>query len=225
LVAPSILAADFAILGSELARAERGGADIIHVDVMDGHFVPNISVGPPVVRMLRPRTDLTFDTHLMISNPENYVEAFAKAGANHITIHVETGGDVPAILERIVELGCSPGLCLKPGTPAAAIEPYLDLVRMVLVMTVEPGFGGQSFMHDMLPKIREVREMSLACTRPFWVEVDGGISPETAPLAASSGANVFVAGTSIFRNPGGARKAIKALRNSGGGFAAQFPPA
>jgi len=212
LVAPSILAADFAILGSELARAQKGGADVIHVDVMDGCFVPNISIGPPVVESIRARTDLTFDVHLMIQRPDLYVEAFARAGADHITIHLESECEVHATLERIRDLGCTAGLCLKPGTPAAALTPFVDELAMVLVMTVEPGFGGQDFISDMLPKIEQVRKMSNASARPFWVEVDGGIDADSAPRVIQAGANVLVAGTSVFRNPKGARGAIKAIR-------------
>lgn len=212
LIAPSILAADFAILGSELARAQKGGADIIHIDVMDGHFVPNISIGPPVVKSIRPRTDLTFDVHLMLSRPDKYIDAFAEAGADHITIHTESDCDVSAAIDRIVARGCSPGICLRPATPASALDPFAERIRMVLVMTVEPGFGGQAFMSDMLPKIEQVRHMSEQSGCPFWVEVDGGIGPETAPLVRRSGANVLVAGTSVFRNPKGVRNAIKALR-------------
>ncbi|MDT8389096.1 MAG: ribulose-phosphate 3-epimerase [Lentisphaeria bacterium] len=213
LIAPSILAADFACLGDEARRVEEGGCDMLHLDVMDGHFVPNISLGPPVVSSLRACTDLTFDAHLMISQPDRYVEAFAKAGADHITIHVESDGDTAATLRAIRELGCSAGLCLKPATPASVIEPFLDLLSMVLVMTVEPGFGGQSFMADMLPKIKTVRALSDQAARPFHVEVDGGIDAETAPLVAAAGADVLVAGTSVFRNPNGVAAAMAALRN------------
>ncbi len=216
LVAPSILAADFSRLGEDIRRVEAAGADVLHVDVMDGHFVPNISLGPPVVAGLRGCTKLPFDVHLMISDPGRYVEAFAAAGADHLTIHVEIEGAVGAVLERIAQLGCSAGLCLRPATPVAALEPYLDLLDLVLVMTVEPGFGGQAFRDDMLPKIRELRSMAARSRRPFHIEVDGGIAAATAPLVVAAGANLLVAGTSVFRHPGGAAAAIAELRGGGG---------
>lgn len=211
-VAPSILAADFACLGDEVRGVCEGGCDIIHLDVMDGHFVPNISLGPPVIKSLRPCTDLTFDAHLMISQPDCYVEAFAKAGVDHITIHVESEGDTAATLKTIRELGCSAGLCLKPGTPASVIEPFIEELSMVLVMTVEPGFGGQTFMADMIPKIKAVRAMADQARQPFHVEVDGGIDASTAPLTIAAGADVLVAGTSVFRNSDGVAAAISALK-------------
>ena len=216
LVSPSILAANFAALGEEIAAIDRAAADLVHIDVMDGHFVPNISIGPPVVKSLRPCTTLTFDVHLMISHPDRYLEAFVQAGANHITIHVESEGDTAATLQRIRDLGCSAGLTLRPATPVETLEPFLDQVAMVLVMTVEPGFGGQSFMPDMLDKVNWLRRRSERSATPFWIEVDGGIDAVTAPLAIAAGANVLVAGTSVFRHPQGHAHAIASLRSPGG---------
>lgn len=212
LVAPSILAADFAALGHDIGRVGQCGADIIHVDVMDGHFVPNISVGPPVIGKIRHCSELTFDVHLMITYPDRYLEAFAKAGADHITIHVESEGDTRKTLARIRELGCSAGITLRPGTSVEALAPFLDQVAMVLVMTVEPGFGGQSFMDSMIPKLEWLRTACGRLEKPFWIEVDGGIDAATAPRAIRAGANVLVAGTSVFASPYDIREAIANLR-------------
>ena len=198
LIAPSILASDFSRLGRAIRAAEAGDADIIHVDVMDGHFVPNLTVGPPVVKSIRACGKRPFDVHLMIEEPENFIAPFADAGANNLTTHVELGGKIHGVIQQIHEKGCSAGICLKPATPAEALTPYLDEVDLVLIMTVEPGFGGQEFMHDMLPKIRRVRQMIEESGRKIHIEVDGGIAPETTPLVTEAGANVLVAGTAVF---------------------------
>lgn len=212
LTAPSILAADFARLGEEIGGVDRAGADIIHVDIMDGHFVPNLSIGPPVVEAIRPVTDLPLDVHLMLTDPGRYVPAFLAAGADHITIHVESEGDLRAILGDIRAAGCSTGITLRPGTPAEALEPYLAEVDMVLVMTVEPGFGGQSFRADQVAKIRAIRDRLDAIGRPVHLEVDGGLNHETARTVVAAGANVLVAGSSVFRAPEGVASALAGLR-------------
>lgn len=213
LTAPSILAADFARLGEEIATVAAAGADMIHVDIMDGHFVPNLSMGPPVVKAVRPVTDLPFDVHLMLTNPGDYIAPFVAAGADHITIHVESEGDLHAILAEIRAAGCSTGITLRPGTPASALTPFLGEVDMVLVMTVEPGFGGQSFRADQVPKIRAIREQLDALGRPVHLQVDGGLNAETSRTVVAAGANVLVAGSSVFRAPEGVAQALATLRS------------
>ena len=214
-IAPSILAADFARLGEEIEEIRRGGADYVHVDVMDGCFVPNISVGIPVVASLRRATDMFLDVHLMIDRPVRYVERFCKAGADLVNLHAEADSlenNLEAL--RIIRAnGKKCGLTLKPGTPAEALRPYLELVDLVLIMTVEPGFGGQKFMADMMDKVRAVRAM-LDIVRPGCdVEVDGGVDPLTAPICKAAGANVLVAGSAVFGKADRAA-AIEAIRNS-----------
>jgi ribulose-phosphate 3-epimerase len=194
IIAPSILSADFGRLGEELRDVEQGGCDWIHVDVMDGHFVPNLTLGPPVIRKIRKATQLPFDVHLMIDEPIQSVADFIKAGADLITIHVEACQDVKQTLTKIRELGAKPGISLRPKTRIEAVEPYLDLVDLVLVMTVEPGFGGQAFMPEMLDKVSWLKERFQK-----YISVDGGINQETGALAAKRGANVFVAGSAIFQ--------------------------
>ena len=212
LIAPSILASDFANLESEMLRVS--SAEILHLDVMDGHFVPNISFGVPVIQALRSKSDMLFDAHLMISHPQQYIEIFAKAGADNITVHVESDGDINQWIKQIRAAGCTVGLSVKPNTPASEVIPYLNEIDMVLVMTVEPGFGGQKFMTDMMPKVREIRAAIVATGRNVHIQVDGGISVDTAPIVAEAGANSLVAGTAIFKYEAGAEVAIQSMKEN-----------
>ena len=200
-IAPSILSADFAILGQELQAMQAAGADLIHVDVMDGHFVPNLSLGIPVVQTARKSTSLPFDVHLMISQPQRYLKQFADAGADSITFHYESEGQARDTIAAIRALGKRVGISIKPDTPAERLDHLLQLVDMVLVMTVEPGFGGQAFREDMMPKLVYLRQKERELGLQLDLQVDGGISAKTIATAASAGANVFVAGSALFGQP------------------------
>jgi ribulose-phosphate 3-epimerase len=197
-IAPSILSADFARLGEEITAVEKAGADYIHIDVMDGHFVPNITIGPLIVEAIRPVTKLPLDVHLMIDNPDQYIEAFAKAGADYITVHVEASRHLHRTIQHIKSFGIKAGVVLNPATPVDSIQHVLADIDMVLLMSVNPGFGGQKFIPEVLPKIRKVKEMADSKGREIEIEIDGGVNPETAKLCIEAGANVLVAGSAIY---------------------------
>jgi ribulose-phosphate 3-epimerase len=213
-IAPSILSADFTRLGQQVAEAEAAGADYIHIDVMDGHFVPNITIGPLVVKAVRRATRLPLDVHLMIESPECYLADFCAAGANNLTVHVEANHHLHRTVHQIKDMGCNAGVTLNPSTPAASLQEILSYVDLVLVMTVNPGFGGQSFIKGTLAKIRRVQAMLQEIGSQAEIEVDGGIDTETAPLVVQAGANVLVAGSAIFGTAEGIEKAILRIRNA-----------
>jgi ribulose-phosphate 3-epimerase len=212
-IAPSILSADFARLGAEIEDVERGGADYIHVDVMDGHFVPNITIGPLIVEAIRPVTKLPLDVHLMIENPDAFIGTFAKMGADIISVHVEACPHLHRTIQLIKSEGVKAGVVLNPHTPADMIKQVIDEVDLVLLMTVNPGFGGQSFIHSVLPKIKEVSDMVKERGLQVEIEVDGGVNEETAKLCIEAGANVLVAGSAIY-NQTDRKKAIQRIRNA-----------
>ncbi|MHC4110289.1 MAG: ribulose-phosphate 3-epimerase [Planctomycetota bacterium] len=209
-IAPSILSADFARLADEIAVIESVGVNIVHLDVMDGHFVPNITIGPPVVAKLRDCTNLVFDAHLMISEPARYAQAFVEAGANHITFHIEVADKGPDLIDKLHDLGATAGICLNPETPVEAIEKIAPHCDLVLVMTVHPGFGGQKFMPEAAQKVTKVREIVGPDIR---IEVDGGIDPDTTPTVVSYGADTLVVGNAIFSKPDRVA-AVNAIRNA-----------
>lgn len=213
-LAPSILAADFARLGEQVAEAERAGADRIHVDVMDGHFVPNLSIGVPVLQSLRPVTTRPLETHLMIDNPDAFVDAFVAAGSDSLLVHWEGNPNLHRTLQHVAALGTRVGLVLNPASPAGVLEEVLPLLDLVLVMTVNPGYGGQRFLPEMLPKIRRVRAMIEALRPGCELEVDGGIDVDSAPLVVAAGADVLVAGSAVFGAPEGVTAAMGRLRTA-----------
>ncbi|HET6823113.1 MAG TPA: ribulose-phosphate 3-epimerase [Anaerolineales bacterium] len=213
ILAPSILSADFARLAEEISTVEAAGADWIHVDVMDGHFVPNITMGPFIVETFRRITSLPLDVHLMIEKPERYLEAFAKAGASGLTVHVETCPDIVGTLRQIKSLGCTAGAVLKPETPVGKIQPALAEADLILVMSVHPGYSGQHFIPETVSKVSEIRKKLNALRSSAWLEVDGGIDMESLPRMKEAGATAFVAATAIFKHPEGPAAGVRSLRD------------
>lgn len=212
-ISPSILSADLGCLANEIRKVEEGGADYLHIDVIDGVFAPNISFGPPLIKSIRKYSALVFDVHLMIVDPERYLDEFVEAGSDIITVHIEALKDPSRIISRIRGAGAKPSISLKPATPLSTVKEFLDEIDMLLVMTVDPGFSGQSFKRDILPKIREARRMIDQVNREIDLQVDGGINKETAPLVVEAGANVLVAASAIFGAPD-VGKAIREMRES-----------
>ena len=212
-IAPSILSADFAKLGAEIKDVEAGGADYIHVDVMDGHFVPNITIGPLIVEAIRPVTDLTLDVHLMIENPDQYIPAFAKVGADIISVHQEACVHLDRTIQLIKESGAKPGVVINPATPAEFLLPILSKVDLVLVMTVNPGFGGQKFIDETITKVRQLDQWRSEMNLTFEIEIDGGVNTETAKKCTDAGADVLVAGSAVFNKPD-RKAAIEAILNA-----------
>ncbi len=210
-ISPSILSADFSILGDEIKSLEQAGADLIHIDVMDGHFVPNITMGPPIIKIIRKCTKLPFDVHLMISPVEKYIKAFADAGSDIITIHPEATDNLKRAVSTIKSLGKKAGVSLNPKTPISALMDVINDIDLILIMSVNPGFAGQSFMGEVLPKVTELRKMINDKKLKIDIEIDGGINFETAPLAVKAGANILVSGTTIFS--GSLKDNIQKLRN------------
>lgn len=214
LVSPSMLAADAARLGDAVRALKNAGAELVHWDIMDGHFVPNLAYGPGTVAGIRKVTDLPFDVHLMLSEPQKYIPSFVRAGADHITVHIESEGDALETVRQIHAAGCTAGITLKPGTPAESVFPVLPEVEMVLVMTVEPGFGGQSFMHGQMEKVRKIRAELRRIGKVCHIEVDGGLDASTVAEAAAAGANIIVAGTAVFKHRSGISTAVAELHDA-----------
>lgn len=214
IIAPSLLSADFTNLKSEIEQTQKANVEFLHIDVMDGHFVPNISIGVPILRSIRHITEQIFDVHLMISHPLRYVSSFVEAGADHITFHIESEDDTEEVIKEIRKHSVTAGISIKPGTKVETILPYLDKIDMVLIMTVEPGFGGQSFMQDMMPKVRFLKEKISKAKSNVHIEVDGGIDQKNAGSVIKAGANVLVAGTSVFKYHDGIERAVLALKQN-----------
>lgn len=219
-IAPSILAANFAKLGEEVLEVEKAGAELIHIDVMDGHFVPNITMGPIVVEALRPLTKLPLDVHLMIENADQYIEAFAKAGADYITVHVEASPHLHRTIQLIRSFGVKPGVVLNPHTPIESIQHVLEDIDMVLFMTVNPGFGGQKFIHSVLPKVKQLSDIIKTRNLSIEIEIDGGVNEETIKPCVEAGATILVAGSAIYNAPDKG-KALQAIKEAGLSVAAK----
>ena len=215
IIAPSIVSANYLHLEEDIHTCETAGADWLHCDVMDGHFVPNLTFGPFLVETYKRASKLPLDVHLMIEQPERYLEAFAKAGASHLTVHVETCPHLHRTMQQIKSLGCKAGVTLNPGTPVSAIEPVLHLADLVLVMSVNPGFSYQTFLPETVSKVEQIRKKLDEIKSSAWLEVDGGISSETLPVMKNAGADAFVSANAIFKNPQGIAAGIKALREAG----------
>jgi len=213
ILAPSILSADFVRLGEELTTIEKAGADWVHVDIMDGHFVPNMSMGRKALEASKEVSHLPLDVHLMVESPENFIEWYAQSGADHLTVHVEATPNIHRVLQRIHELGCKAGIAINPGTPVASLDAVLHLVDLVLVMTVNPGFGAQKFLPETLPKIRNIRNKLDQVDPNVLIQVDGGISSATIGQVADEGAQVFVAGNAVFKHPNGPAASIAKLKS------------
>ena len=214
ILSSSILSADFSRLGEQIHEAETAGVDWIHVDVMDGHFVPNLTMGPFIVETCRGITRLPLDVHLMVDNPASLVEMYASAGASRLSVQVESTPHIYRLLQQIKDLGCQPGIVINPGTPAACLSPILHLVDLVLVMTVNPGYSGQAFLPEMVAKVQEVNQMITTRGLPVQIQVDGGITAQTLPAVYRAGARVFVAATAIFKHPAGIAAGVQALHKA-----------